>query len=100
MASSVSSERAFSQGGITISKCRNRLKGDVVEALQCIKCAIRHDLLFWEAGLSSLVEEESDTFEIEDAGDMSEDNVEEEGWDDLFLEEDDSSESDDEMDEI
>ena len=51
-------------------------------------------------GPSSLIEEESDAFEIEDAGEMSEDNVKEEGWDNLFLEEDDSSESDDEMDEI
>ncbi|KAJ7315399.1 ribonuclease H-like domain-containing protein, partial [Mycena albidolilacea] len=33
MASSVSSERAFSSAGITISKCRNRLKGEIVEAL-------------------------------------------------------------------
>jgi len=57
-------------------------------------------LLFREAAPLSLVEEESDTFEIEDAGEMSEDNVEEEGWDDLFLEEDDSSESDDKMDVI
>lgn len=46
MASSVSSERAFSSAGITISKCRNRLKGDIVEALQVLKCAIRRDLLF------------------------------------------------------
>ncbi len=46
MLSSVSSERAFSQGGITISKRRSHLKGDIVEALQCIKCAIWHDLLF------------------------------------------------------
>ncbi|KIK33711.1 hypothetical protein CY34DRAFT_32916, partial [Suillus luteus UH-Slu-Lm8-n1] len=37
MAASVSSEQAFSQGGITISKRRNRLKGDIVEALQCVK---------------------------------------------------------------
>ena len=50
-------------------------------------------------GPSSLIEEESDIFEIEDAGEMLEDNVEEDGWDNLFLEEDDSSESD-EMDEI
>src|ERR1700722_17353835 len=57
MASSVSSERAFSQGGITISKRRNWLKGDIVEALQCIKCAIRHDLLFRKPGPSSVGEE-------------------------------------------
>ncbi|KIK31598.1 hypothetical protein CY34DRAFT_39380, partial [Suillus luteus UH-Slu-Lm8-n1] len=36
MTSSVSSERAFSQGGITISKRWNRLKGDIVEALQSL----------------------------------------------------------------
>jgi hAT family C-terminal dimerisation region len=39
MSSSVSSERAFSQGGITITKQRNRLKEDIVEALQGLKCA-------------------------------------------------------------
>jgi hypothetical protein len=48
MASSVSSERAFSAAGITISKRRNRLKGDIVEALQFLKCLIRRDLLFRE----------------------------------------------------
>jgi hypothetical protein len=48
MASSVSSERAFSSAGITISKRRNRLKGDIVEALQCLKCLIHKDLLFHE----------------------------------------------------
>jgi hypothetical protein len=46
MASSVSSERAFSSAGITISKRRNRLKGDIVEALQFLKCLMRRDLLF------------------------------------------------------
>ena len=56
MSSSVSSEHAFSQGGLTISKCRNCLKGDIVEALQCIKCAIRHDLLFRELAPSSILE--------------------------------------------
>ncbi|KIK33277.1 hypothetical protein CY34DRAFT_57066, partial [Suillus luteus UH-Slu-Lm8-n1] len=37
MSSSVSSERAFSQVGITVTKRRNRLKGDIVEALQIVK---------------------------------------------------------------
>jgi hypothetical protein len=46
MVSSVSSERAFSSAGITISKHRNRLKGDIVEALQFLKCLIHRDLLF------------------------------------------------------
>lgn len=59
MASSVSSERAFSAAGITISKRRNRLKGDVVEALQFLKCMLRNDLIYWEAP-SSATEVESD----------------------------------------
>ena len=48
MASSVSSKRAFSSAGITISKRRNRLKPDIVEALQFLKCIYRRDLLFRE----------------------------------------------------
>jgi hypothetical protein len=43
---SVSSERAFSSAGITISKRRNCLKGDVVETLQCLKCMIQKNLIF------------------------------------------------------
>lgn len=91
MASLVSSERAFSQGGITISKRRNRLKGDIVEALQCLKCAIRHDLLFQEAAPSSAVEEELeelDTGLIDVDPGPSEDEIEESGWDDILLVED------------
>lgn len=42
MASAVSSERVFSSAGITITKRRNRLKGDVVEALQILKHAVRN----------------------------------------------------------
>jgi hypothetical protein len=45
MASSVSSERAFSSAGITICKRRNRLDGDIVEALQCLKSLLHQDLL-------------------------------------------------------
>ena len=45
MASSVASERAFSSAGITISKRRNRLDADIVEALQCIKSLIQQDLM-------------------------------------------------------
>ena len=46
MASLVSSERAFSSSGMTITKHRNRLTHDIVEALQILKAAIRKDLLF------------------------------------------------------
>lgn len=62
MASSVSSERAFSAAGITISKRRNRLKGDIVEALQFLKCLMRKELLFREQ-LSAVDEFD---FELED----------------------------------
>ena len=48
MASSVSSERAFSAAGITISKRRGSLKCDIVEALQCLKSLINSDLIFRE----------------------------------------------------
>jgi hypothetical protein len=85
MATSVSSERAFSQGGITISKHRNRLKGDIVEALQCIKCAIRSDLLFREPAPSSAVEAELDV----GTEDEAEESEGEEGWDSLLIDEDD-----------
>lgn len=78
MSSSVSSEHAFSQGGITISKQWNRLKGDVVEMLQCMKCAIRHDLLFHEPAPSSTLELESD----DDGEDDS--NGRDDGWDELW----------------
>jgi hAT family C-terminal dimerisation region len=97
MSSSVSSERAFSQGGITITKRRNRLKGDIVEALQCAKCAIRHDLLFREPAPSSIAEaefhddgrdDEDDREEGQDDSRDGEDNNEE-GWDDLLIEDED-----------
>ncbi len=56
MASSVSSERAFSSAGITISKRQNRLKGEIVEALQFLKCLVRKDLVYREPAPSSLLE--------------------------------------------
>src|SRR5690348_12462146 len=97
MASSVSSERAFSQGRITISKRRSTLKGDIVEALQCIKCAVRHDLLFKAAAPSSTVEAElnetsKDGEEGADNGsgdEVEELDAEEEGWNELLIEDED-----------
>jgi hAT family C-terminal dimerisation region len=84
MSSSVSSERAFSQGGLTITKRRNRLKGDIVEALQCLKCSIRHDLLFREPGPSSVVEAECD-----DEEEVIDDGDGEAGWDELLTDDED-----------
>jgi hypothetical protein len=60
MASSVSSESAFSAAGITISKRRNRLEGDIVEALQCLKSLIHQDLLFREVVSATQDEEDLD----------------------------------------
>ena len=90
MASSVSSERAFSQGGITVSKHQNRLKGDIVEALQCVKCSIRHDLIFRDPEPSSALETEwndDDGPEEEDRKDQDEDK-DSESWDTILGDDD------------
>jgi hypothetical protein len=60
MASSVSSEHAFSSAALTITKHHNCLKGDVVEALQVMKCLLHHDLVFHESGPSLLTEDPAD----------------------------------------
>jgi hAT family C-terminal dimerisation region len=91
MASSVSSERAFSAAGITITKRRNRLKHDIVEALQFLKCVIRQELLFREPAPSSL--DEMVFEEVEEAdGDSEWEDVVEPGWD-LSLDVDDEDEA-------
>lgn len=83
MASSVSSERAFSSAGITISKRRNRLQGDIVEALQCLKCLYHEDLIFRQVDTSTDEEkflEEDDPEAVEE--------VDAEGtfsWDQIFV---------------
>jgi len=91
MGSSVSSERAFSAAGITISKRRNRLKGDIVEALEFLKALYVRDLIFREPEPSSVLEEELEVFE--DDGDPEwRDEEELKPWDTLVLDID--SESD------
>src|SRR5580704_11368320 len=90
MASSVSSERAFSQGGIMISKCCNWLKGDIVEALQCVECSLQHDLIFREPAPSSTLEMELDEDgELPDKDVKVPEDVEDGSWDALMLDEDD-----------
>ena len=86
--------RRPSQGGITISKRCNCLKGDIVEALQCIKCGIQYDLLFQEAAPSSKLEAEEHDEELEDVskgdlGNPEESDVEEFYWDGLLIEDED-----------
>lgn len=84
MGSSVSSERAFSSAGITISKRRNRLKGDVVEALQFIKCLLRKELIYREPQPSSILEQvlEGVPEDDEDPEWVDDDPA---GWNELFI---------------
>jgi hypothetical protein len=56
MATSVSSERAFSAAALTVTKRRNRLKGDIVEALQVLRMMYQRDLMFQEPPPSSALE--------------------------------------------
>jgi len=68
MGSSVSSERAFSGAGITISKHWNWLKADIVEALEYLKCMYLKDLIYRDpAPTSVLVEDELEV--LDDDGD-------------------------------
>ncbi|KAF5355385.1 hypothetical protein D9757_014616 [Collybiopsis confluens] len=68
MASSVSSERCFSSGGLVITKLRNRLRGDITEALQVIKSTLRDEVQFKEAGPSLAMETEiEEEVEVEES---------------------------------
>ncbi len=90
MASSVSSERAFSSAGITISKRRNRLKADLVEALQGLKCLFRTDLLFREGvTVASEKGNEEDDDQAEDDAEGAQADDETGSWDDLIADIDD-----------
>ena len=53
----------FSAAGITISKHCNRLKEDIGEALQCLKCIYHEDLIFHEVLTSTEVEINMDIVE-------------------------------------
>jgi len=78
MALSISSERAFSSVGITISKHHNQLKSDIVKALQFLKCVYHCDLLFCEDPHAETEVEELDNGSPVE-GNAS--NTEEEEWD-------------------
>jgi hypothetical protein len=81
MASSVSSERTFSSAGITLSKRRNRLQADIVEALQFMKCIFQRDLIFREV---HTVEEE----EVVLDSDLCDTDGAEISWEELLVVED------------
>jgi hypothetical protein len=70
MASSVSSERAFSSAGITISKRRNSLNAVTVEALQFLKCMYRRELNFREFLSSACAEGVQEEPEKDDIGEV------------------------------
>ncbi|KJA18309.1 hypothetical protein HYPSUDRAFT_69968 [Hypholoma sublateritium FD-334 SS-4] len=92
MASSVSSERAFSSAGITISKRRNRLKGDIVEALQCLKCMYHEDLIFRDVVTTADVRVELEDMEYSDYGKTTDEAVDDATtftWDSLVDDDDD-----------
>lgn len=89
MGSSVSSEHAFSSAGITITKCRNHLKGDIVKALQFIKCLLQKDLIYWEPLSTSALEHNIEV--IDDNGDVDwVDEDEHKSWDSLLIDVEDS----------
>ena len=91
MASSVSSERAFSQAGITVSKRRNCLKADIVEAVQFLKCAMPTDLIFREPGPSTFIGD-SEADEGKGEGNVSSN---EEGWESIVIDTDDDDDDTD-----
>lgn len=94
MGSSVSSERAFSSAGITISKRRNRLKGDIVEALQFLKCLLRKELIYREPQPSSILEQELEGVPDDDGNPEWVDD-DPAGWNELFIDVDSESDSED-----
>ena len=90
MASLVSSKCAFSSAGITLSKHCNALKGDIVEALQFLKCLIRQDLVF-RANPSTYFDSDLDEEEVlTQGGDLVPDAEQSSSWD-LWLENDDDA---------
>lgn len=99
MASSVSSECAFSSAGITISKRRNRLKADIVEALQCLKCLYHNDLIFRDTVDTTHVEQEMEQLECVLDGSygnqdtVDQDDVEEWSWDQLVSDDSDGKDN-------
>lgn len=66
MVLSVSSEQAFSSAGITISKQQNRLKANIVEALQVMKFLLKKSLIYQMPPYTSLWEKENEDIQDDD----------------------------------
>src|SRR4029077_292283 len=92
IASSVSSEHAFSAAGITISKRHNQLGADVIEALQFLKCWFQHDLIFREAPSleleGSFIDENRDKEKGDEEGSWADEMLEDADVDDMDVEPD------------
>lgn len=98
-ASSVSSERAFSSAGITITKRRNRLKGDIVEAIQVLKCKVKGNVMRSTAQPSLSMEEKLEALTLDEEHAMEDvekevgtgggNNSDSDDADDLLLSDDD-----------
>ena len=85
MGSSVLSERAFLSARITITKRRNGLQADIVEALQFLKCLIQKDLIYCEPQPSLMLELEYGNV-LEDDGTTNNNDVDDPtGWEKLFI---------------
>src|SRR5271156_214992 len=92
MASSISSERAFSAAGITISKRHNRLKEDIVEALESLKALTHREILFRYVPTPSELEMEM-AIDVEEAQDATAEAVSQAdhfSWDQLLYSDDES----------
>jgi hypothetical protein len=90
MASFISSEWAFSSTGITISKHWNRLKPDVVEALQCLKFMIKQDLFFqFDPSIAANKMQEE---EVASSLDLEANGKNGKSWDEMWIVDDDDEE--------
>ena len=95
MASLVSSEQAFSLAGITISKHWNRLKGNIVGALQCLKCMYHEDLIFCAVVTSKEVKEEMENTEYFEESNTTDETCEAAKkftWDSILIDNDENDE--------
>ncbi|KAF5360238.1 hypothetical protein D9757_012884 [Collybiopsis confluens] len=70
MGASTSSEQAFSGGGLIITKLRNQLRGNLVEALQVTKVTLRQELIVRKPAPSVQLEEKLDQDDAEESGNM------------------------------
>ena len=81
MASSISSKCAFSLAEVTISKCHNRVKPDIVKALQFLKCLHHEELICWEE--PSMILELQMEMPVQELVEGTEVSEKHKNWDDI-----------------